>query len=84
MASAGGSEDTVARHKALEVRAGEAAEIIKALLANGYTIGRIATRTKVSERTVYRWRDEGRAPHPILLESLRRMGKRNEHQDGEE
>ena len=75
----------MARHKALEVRASEAAEIIRSLLATGMTMERIAAKTKVSERTVYRWRDEGRAPHPILLESLRRMGRRDvEHQVGQE
>jgi transposase len=74
----------MAKHKALEQRSGEAAEIIKRLMESGHTIDWIAKRAQVSERTVYRWRDEGRAPHPILLEGLRKMGRRHGNQEGDE
>lgn len=77
------SEEPRPKRKALERRSEEAAHIIKALLERGATMGSIARATKVSERTVYRWFREGRAPHPILLESLRRMGNKHavHHED---
>ena len=79
------TDDSKPKRKALERRNEEASIIIKALLERGATMESIARTTKVSERTVYRWFREGRAPHPILLESLRRMGNRHAvHQESQE
>jgi len=62
---------------ALVKRSSEAGELIDRLARAGVTTAQIAERTQVAERTVYRWRDEGRAPHPLLLDGLRRLA--NEH-----
>ena len=58
----------------LQERSSEGSEIIKLLLSNGLTIEQIAVSAHVSSRTVYRWLNEGRAPHPAFLEALRRLG----------
>jgi DNA-binding NarL/FixJ family response regulator len=58
---------------AFEKRATEASDLIARLVAAGATPAQIAEQTSVSERTVYRWWKSGNAPHPILLEGLRRM-----------
>jgi transcriptional regulator with XRE-family HTH domain len=74
--------------KALQVRASEAHAIIRQLLDSGLTMNDIAERARVSPRSVYRWLNEGRSPHPIWLDSLRRMhgaqGNNDAHQEGQE
>ena len=67
-------------------RSNEVAELIRGLIDSGMPIEQIASGAHVSPRTVYRWLNEGRAPHPAFLEALRRMGERgasNAHQEGE-
>jgi DNA invertase Pin-like site-specific DNA recombinase len=59
-------------------RAAVAGQIIQALLDKGVTFAAIAKATRVSGRTVYRWKHDGRAPHPILLESLRKLAGRHD------
>jgi hypothetical protein len=58
---------------ALAQRAGEAADLIGRLIAAGATPAQIAEKTQASERTVYRWWREGHAPHPVLLDSIRKF-----------
>lgn len=67
----------------LQERSNEVTDLIKALIDSGMTIEKIAAGAHVSPRTVYRWRDEGRAPHPAFLEALRKMGERDAHPEGE-
>jgi transposase-like protein len=61
-----------AKRPALQNRADEAAETIRRLLER-MPITEIAERARVSERSVYRWLHEGRAPHPLILDGLRRI-----------
>ena len=68
---------------ALQARSSEVADLIKALIDSGMSMEKIAAGAHVSPRTVYRWRDEGRAPHPAFLEALRKLGERDVHQEGE-
>lgn len=58
-----------------EERADEAREIVKGLVAAGWSKQRLAKETGASVRTVYRWLTEGRAPHPVLLGALRGMAQ---------
>ena len=67
----------------LQVRSTEVADLIRDLMARGISVEQIASGAHVSPRTVYRWRDEGRSPHPSFLEALRKMGERDVHQEGE-
>jgi DNA-directed RNA polymerase specialized sigma24 family protein len=60
------------KHAALQVRATEASEVIRRLLEH-MPLTEIAERARVSKRSVYRWLHEGRAPHPLILEGLRRI-----------
>jgi DNA invertase Pin-like site-specific DNA recombinase len=64
---------TQPKRPALESRANEAREIIDGLMALGMSMEQIASGARASLRSVYRWHRENRAPHPIWLESLRRM-----------
>ena len=66
----------------LQERSSEVADLIRGLVADGKSLEDIAAGARVSVRTVYRWRDEGRAPHPYFLEALRKMGERDVHQVG--
>ena len=68
---------------ALQERSTEVADLIRTLIDSGLTVEKIAAGAHVSPRTVYRWRDEGRAPHPAFLEALRKMGERDVHQGSE-
>ena len=68
---------------ALQERSTEVADLIKTLIDSGLTVEKIAAGAHVSPSTVYRWRDEGRAPHPAFLEALRKMGERDVHQGSE-
>lgn len=63
---------TPSKRKALQTRASEASDLINRLLER-MTIREIAEKARVSERSVYRWVNAGRAPHPIMLEGLRRL-----------
>jgi hypothetical protein len=67
---------------ALQERSNEGSELIRGLLARGVSMDQIAAGARVSSRTVYRWLNEGRAPHPYFLEALRKMGERDEHSEG--
>lgn len=62
-----------------EERAGEAKLIVESLVAAGWSKDQIASATGVSWRTVYRWLNEGRAPHPVLLGALRGMAQQGVH-----
>jgi len=66
---------------ALQERSSEVAELIRGLIASGKTHEDIAAGARVSVRTVYRWLNEGRAPHPYFLEALRKMGERDAHSE---
>ena len=66
---------------ALQERSSEVSLLIKSLLDSGISIDQIAAGAHVSPRTVYRWLNEGRAPHPAFLEALRKLT--NAHQQGE-
>lgn len=66
-------------------RAEEAVTLVQSLLNRGWTVQQIATETGSTERNVYRWLREGRAPHPFLLDRLRGMaqgGTANEDREG--
>jgi DNA invertase Pin-like site-specific DNA recombinase len=65
-----------AAQAALEGRATEAAGLIDRLILAGETPATIATATKASERSVYRWWREGSAPHPVMLEAIQRLADR--------
>lgn len=56
-------------------RANEAQGLVKSLLDGGWTVQQIAVETWASERNVYRWLREGRAPHPMMLDKLRGMAQ---------
>lgn len=67
----------------LQQRSSEGSGLIRGLLTAGLSVEEIAVGARVSARTVYRWLNEGRAPHPAFLEALRRMGeKNNAHSEG--
>ena len=68
---------------ALQTRSTEVSGLIRGLLDRGLTMEQIAAGAQVSGRTVYRWLNEGRAPHPAFLEALRKLGERDAHQQGE-
>ena len=57
---------------AFQGRADEAKVIIERLMGT-MTLDEIASRASVSSRSVHRWLKEGRAPHPLILDTLRRM-----------
>ena len=61
------------RRRPFLLRATEAAELIQRLVDSGMTPEKIAESSRVSERTIYRWWQEGRSPHPILLAALRNL-----------
>ncbi len=66
-------------------RASEATGLVRDLIDGGWTVSQIANETWTSERNVYRWLREGRAPHPVMLDKLRGMaqkGKPNVHSAG--
>lgn len=67
----------------LQHRSTEVSQLIQSLIAGGRTIESIAAGARVSPRTVYRWLNEGRAPHPYFLEALRKMGGTDVHLQGE-
>jgi hypothetical protein len=64
----------------LQERSTEVGDLIRGLIERGIRIEHIAAGARVSTRTVYRWLNEGRAPHPYFLEALRKMGERDVHQ----
>lgn len=66
------TKPTAPKRKALQARATEASEILHRLLER-MTLAQIAERARVSERSLYRWLHEGRAPHPLILDGLRRI-----------
>ena len=70
------SEPRLPRRRVLVERAQEAASVIERLLAAGVTPDEIADAVRVSARTVYRWQKEGRAPHPLMLDWLRKLSLR--------
>lgn len=68
----------------LQERSTEVAELVRSLINGGMTIEKIAEGVRVSQRTVYRWLNEGRAPHPAFLEALRKLGgKTHVHPESE-
>jgi DNA-directed RNA polymerase specialized sigma24 family protein len=71
------TEKPPTKRKALQTRASEASEVIQRL-AERMPIAKIAERCRVSERSVYRWLHEGRAPHPLILDGLRRLEQETE------
>lgn len=71
------------KHAAFRERSAEVAALVQGLIDSGKSIEDIASGARVSERTVYRWLNEGRAPHPSFLEALRKMGARDAHQAGQ-
>jgi len=68
---------------AFQQRSDEVSELIKSLIDRGMSLEQIASGAHVSQRTVYRWLNEGRAPHPAFLEALRKMGEPDVRQEGE-
>ena len=60
------------KRKALQTRASEASDVIRRL-SERMTLAQIAERCRVSERSVYRWLHQGSAPHPLILDGLRRL-----------
>ena len=71
-----GNELKLPRRRVLVDRANEAASVIDRLLAAGLTADEIADAVQVSKRTIYRWQKEGRAPHPLMLDGLRKLSLR--------
>ncbi len=69
------------RREVFQARANEASELIGSLLGAGLTLTQIAAQVRVSERTVARWGREGRAPHPVMLDSLRKLAQKRGKQD---
>jgi DNA invertase Pin-like site-specific DNA recombinase len=67
------TKTTEERRRPFLERANEAAELIQRLVDAGMTPEQIAEASRVSERTAYRWWKEGRSPHPILLDALRKL-----------
>jgi AraC-like DNA-binding protein len=72
-----GRELRMHQRSQLETRASEAREIIDVLLARGWSMNGIAQSARVSSKTIYRWHREGTAPHPAMLDNLRRLGSQN-------
>lgn len=68
---------------ALQERSSEVSTLVQTLIDSGKSIDQIAAGAHVSARTVYRWLNEGRAPHPAFLEALRKLGANDAHQQGE-
>lgn len=68
-----GNKAPPTRRKVLVERAQEASEVIGRLTAAGLSLEQIADEARVSERTIYRWWKEGRAPHPLMLDGLRKL-----------
>lgn len=66
-----------------EERAGEAKALVEELVAAGWSKDRIAAATGVNWRTIYRWLNEGRAPHPVLLGALRGMARQGVQDAGD-
>ncbi len=60
------------KKQALKQRATEAHDLVARLLER-MTMEEIATRSRVSLRSLYRWLNEDRAPQPLMLESLRKL-----------
>lgn len=60
------------KKQALQQRAAEAHSLVARLLER-MTMEEIAERSRVSLRSLYRWRNENRAPQPLMLESLRKL-----------
>ena len=60
------------QHAALQKRAAEAASLVSRLIEAGVSPAEIGEQAQVSARTVYRWWKEGHAPHPVMLEAIRR------------
>lgn len=67
---------TTTKRKVLTDRANEASAVIDRLVAAGLTTDEIADAVQVSKRTIYRWQKEGRAPHPLMLDGLRKLSLR--------
>jgi hypothetical protein len=67
------SDRKTMQHVVLQQRAEEASALIARLLGAGVTPAQIGEKAQVSERTVYRWWKEGHAPHPLMLDGLRRF-----------
>lgn len=67
----------------LRERSNEVSSLIRGLIDSGKSIEQIASEVHVSPRTVYRWLNEGRAPHPAFLEALRKIGVGNANSEGE-
>lgn len=65
-------KQTTERKQALQQRATEAHALVARLLER-MTMEEIADRSRVSLRSLYRWLNEGRAPQPLMLESLRKL-----------
>ena len=61
------------KRKVFVARSREAAELIEKLVGSGMTADQIGKASRVSARTVYRWWKEGYAPHPIMLDSLKKL-----------
>lgn len=61
------------RRRVLVERAQEASAMIDRLVEAGLSLEQIASEARVSERTIYRWWKEGRAPHPLMLDGLRKL-----------
>ena len=66
------AEKQPTKRKVLQNRADEASDVIRRL-SERMTLAQIAENCRVSERSVYRWLHSGSAPHPLILESLRRL-----------
>jgi len=54
-------------------RSTEAVEIIQRAIDSGWSIVAIAEFTRVNKRQIYRWLQDETAPHPIMLDGLRRL-----------
>ena len=61
------------KRKVFTQRSREASALIEKLLGVGMTAEQIGDATRVSERTVYRWWKEGHAPHPLMLDGLKKL-----------
>lgn len=71
------TEKPPTKRKALQTRASEASDVIRRL-SERMPIATIAEKCRVSERSVYRWLHEGRAPHPLILDGLKRLESESE------
>jgi hypothetical protein len=61
------------RKPAFVERSGEATEIIQRAIDAGWSAVAIAEFVKVNKRQVYRWLHDGSAPHPIVMDGLRKL-----------